>query len=145
VDDPYNLQRFVEEQERVIAGVLSELKQGRKRGHWIWFIFPQLKGLGRSETSRFFGISALPEAVAYLGHPILGSRLIHCTNLVNAVNGSSAEDMFGDIDAMKFRSSMTLFAQAISDNSVFIIALAKYFARQFDPLTMEQLRRQKSV
>jgi uncharacterized protein (DUF1810 family) len=145
VDDPYNLERFVEEQQRVIASVLSDLKQGRKRGHWMWFIFPQLRELGRSETSKFYGIASLQEAVAYLRHALLGPRLVNCTELVNAVNGSSAEDIFRDIDAMKFRSSMTLFAHAAPDNKVFIMALGKYFDGEFDPLTIDYLRRQKSI
>ncbi len=145
MDDPYDLDRFVEEQERVIASVLSDLKQGRKRGHWMWFIFPQLRGLGHSETSRYFGIASLQEAVAYLRHSILGPRLVSCTELVNAVNGRSAEDIFGDIDAMKFRSCMTLFAQAAPDNQVFTIALNKYFGGESDSLTIDYLRQQKSV
>src|SRR5690242_17701483 len=98
--DPYNLQRFVDAQEPVFTRALAELKQGRKRGHWIWFIFPQLKGLGHSANSEFYGISGLPEAVAYLEHPVLGPRLLECTRAVNAVDRHSAEDIFGEIDAM---------------------------------------------
>src|SRR5437879_6461964 len=112
MDDPFNLQRFVDAQQEVYAGVVSELKQGRKYGHWIWFIFPQLKGLGYSANSEFFGIASLREARAYLQHPVLGVRLGECTQLVNAVEGRSAKDIFGEIDAMKFRSCMTLFAKA---------------------------------
>jgi uncharacterized protein (DUF1810 family) len=138
-DDPYNLQRFVDAQESIIAGVITELKQGRKRGHWIWFIFPQLKGLGHSANSDLFGISSVQEAAAYLQHSMLGPRLIECTKLVNAVEGRSAEGIFGDIDAMKFRSSMTLFSQAALDNQIFIAALKKYFAGELDPLTIAQL------
>jgi uncharacterized protein (DUF1810 family) len=134
--DPHNLQRFVDAQQPVIARALAELRQGRKRGHWIWFIFPQVKGLGHSANSEYFGIASVQEAAAYLEHPILGPRLIECTQLVNAVEGRSAEDIFGDIDAMKFRSSMTLFAKATSDNQIFIAAIQKYFAGEFDPLTM---------
>ena len=92
-NDPYRLQRFVDAQEPVIAHVLEELKHGRKYGHWIWFIFPQLKGLGRSSTSEFYGISSLDEAKAYLQHPVLGARLIQCAELVIAVQGSDAEDI----------------------------------------------------
>src|SRR4029079_17249024 len=106
--DPYNLQRFVDAQEPVFPRVLGELRRERKYGHGICFIFPQLKGLGRSSTSEFFGISSLDEAKAYLEHPVLAPRLIECTELVNAVEGRDANDIFGDIDAMKFRSSMTL-------------------------------------
>jgi|SRR6185503_10350650 uncharacterized protein (DUF1810 family) len=133
--DPYDLQRFVDAQEPVFPRVLVELQQGRKYGHWIWFIFPQMKGLGRSSTSEFFGISSLAEARAYLKHPLLGPRLIKCSELVNAVEGSDAEEIFGDVDAMKFRSSMTLFAYADPSNRIFSAALEKYFAGQFDSLT----------
>jgi uncharacterized protein (DUF1810 family) len=138
-DDPYNLQRFVDAQESIIAGVITELQQGHKRGHWIWFIFPQLKGLGHSANSDLFGISSVQEAAAYLQHSMLGPRLIECTKLVNAVEGRSAEGIFGDIDAMKFRSSMTLFSQAALDNQIFSDAIKKYFAGELDPLTIAQL------
>jgi len=141
MDDPHNLQRFVEAQQPVFTGVLAELKHGSKRGHWMWFIFPQLKGLGMTAQSNFFGIASLQEAAAYLQHSVLGPRLKQCTQLVNAVEGRSAEDIFGHIDAMKFRSSMTLFAQATPDNEIFTDALEKYFAGEFDPLTIEYLRR----
>jgi uncharacterized protein (DUF1810 family) len=141
MDDPFNLQRFVDAQQPVFSGVIEELKHGSKRGHWMWFIFPQLKNLGRTAQSNFFGIASLQEAAAYLQHSVLGPRLKQCTQLVNAVEGRSAEDVFGQIDAMKFRSSMTLFAQATPDNQIFIDALQKYFAGEFDPLTIEYLRR----
>ena len=137
----YNLQRFVDAQQPVIDSVLAELRQGRKYGHWIWFTFPQLKGLGHSANSDFYGISSVDEATAYLRHPVLGPRLIECTQLVNAIDGYSAEDIFGDIDAMKFRSSMTLFAKAAPDNQVFVDALTKYFAGEFDPLSVARLQR----
>jgi uncharacterized protein (DUF1810 family) len=138
-DDPYNLQRFIDAQQSVFDSVIAELKHGRKRGHWIWFIFPQLKGLGHSANSEFFGIACLQEAAAYLQHPVLGPRLIECTQLINAVERHSAEDIFGEIDAMKFRSSMTLFAKATPDNQAFLDALTKYFAGEFDPLTIAHL------
>ena len=143
----YNLQRFVDAQQPVFAGVIVELGQGRKRSHWMWFIFPQLKGLGRTAQSTFFGISSVQEAAAYLQHPVLGPRLTQCTQLVNAVEGRSAEDIFGEIDAMKFRSSMTLFANATPahttpENQIFTDALEKYFAGEFDPLTIDYLRKQ---
>ena len=141
-DDPHNLHRFVDAQSPVIANVMAELRQGRKRGHWIWFVFPQLKGLGHSANSEFFGIDSAQEAGAYLKHPILGPRLIECTQLVNAVEGRSAEGIFGDIDAIKFRSSMTLFANATQDNQIFVDAIDKYFAGEFDPLTVTYLQRQ---
>jgi uncharacterized protein (DUF1810 family) len=145
MDDPYNLQRFVDAQQHVVASVIAELKQGRKRSHWMWFIFPQLKGLGHTAQSNFFGISSLLEAAAYVQHPVLGPRLKECTQLVNAVEGRSAEDIFGEIDAMKFRSSMTLFAKArpanaAPENQIFMDALEKYFAGELDPLTIARLR-----
>ena len=143
MDDP-NLQRFVDAQQHVFASVITELGQGNKRGHWMWFIFPQLKGLGRTAQSNFFGISSVQEAAAYLQHPVLGPRLIECTQLVNAIEGRSAEDIFGEIDAMKFRSSMTLFAHATPENQIFTDALQKYFAGEFDPLTITYLRKQTS-
>ena len=139
MDDPYNLQRFVDAQQHVYTSVLSELKQGRKRGHWIWFIFPQLKGLGHSPNSEFYGISSLQEASAYLQHPVLGLRICESVHLVNAVEGHAAEEIFGDIDAMKFHSSMTLFAMASPENQIFIHALQRYFAGEFDPMTLRIL------
>lgn len=109
----------------------------------MWFIFPQLKGLGRSSTSQMFGISGLEEAAAYLQHPVLGPRLRDCTQRVNAVHGRTAKDIFGDIDALKFRSSMTLFAKATPDNRIFIEVLEKYYAGEFDPLTVELLAKDR--
>jgi len=143
--DPYRLQRFIDAQEPVFSRVLAELAQGRKYGHWIWFIFPQMKGLGRSSTSEFFGVSSLGGARAYLQHPLLAPRLIKCTELVNAVEGRDAEEIFGDIDAMKFRSSMTLFAYADPDNRIFSAALAKYFAGEFDSRTTACLQEQGEI
>ena len=138
-DDPYNLQRFVDAQGPLIASALVELQHGRKRGHWIWFIFPQLKGLGRSANSEFFGISGLAEAQAYAEHPVLGARLTDCTQAVNVVKNRTVEDIFGEVDAMKFRSSMTLFASAAPKNEIFLAALATYFAGEPDPLTTQYL------
>jgi uncharacterized protein (DUF1810 family) len=135
-EDSYNLQRFVDAQQPVIESVYSELRHGRKRGHWMWFIFPQLKGLGHSANSEFLGISSLAEATSYLDDPVLGPRLIECTRIVNAIEHSSAEEIFGPIDAVKFRSSMTLFAKASGDNRIFADALSKYFSGEFDPLTL---------
>lgn len=137
--DPFNLQRFVDAQQSVIESVFAELRRGRKRGHWIWFVFPQLKGLGHSATSQRFGISSLDEAVSYVQHPVLGKRLIECAKLVIAVEGRSAEEIFGDIDAMKFRSCMTLFARAAPENMIFIEALNKYYAGQPDASTLSLL------
>lgn len=142
MNGPFNLQRFLDAQKNVIASVLSQLKQGRKCGHWIWFIFPQLKGLGHSSNSEFYGISSLQEARVYLQHPILGPRLRTCTELVNAIEGSSIEHVFGEVDAMKFRSSMTLFAEAAPQDQIFTEALTKYFEGDPDQLTLSRLQEQ---
>lgn len=139
VKDPYNLQRFVDTQNHVYADVRLELRGGRKEGHWMWFVFPQVQGLGRTSTSREFAISSRAEAEAYLMHPILGPRLRECASLVNSVEGASIEEIFGHPDYLKFRSSMTLFAQATDDNKVFLDALKKYFRGEFDPLTLQLL------
>ena len=137
--DPFQLSRFVLAQEDVIDDVLSELRQGRKTSHWMWFVFPQLKGLGHSSMAEKFGISSPAEAQAYLAHPVLGPRLVECTTLVNAVDGRSIEQIFGSVDALKFRSSMTLFAHVAAQQKVFTHALDKYFAGQQDGLTLSRL------
>jgi len=139
VDDPFDLKRFVDAQSAEYEDVLRELRAGRKRGHWIWFVFPQMKGLGRSSTSDYFGIGSLEEAVAYLRHPVLRPRLMECTALVNRIEGSSIDDIFGFHDNLKFRSSITLFAQAAEDNAQFTAALEKYFAGEADARTLELL------
>ena len=138
--DPYNLQRFVTAQQTCFEQVRSELRDGRKTSHWIWFVFPQIKGLGRSETSRKFAISSREEAQAYLNHPILGPRLLECTRLVTRLVGRSAVDIFGSPDDLKFRSCMTLFS-VVSDNKVFKDALNQYFGGEPDDLTIEILKR----
>ena len=137
--DPYDLQRFVTAQDPVYEGVRSELREGRKRGHWMWFVFPQLKGLGSSYMSEKFAIASLEEARAYLDHPVLGSRLRECTGLVTAVNDRSIEQVLGPIDALKFRSSMTLFERATIDNEIFRHALQKFFGGEPDALTSSRL------
>ena len=137
--DRFNLDRFLEAQDAVFENVRSELREGRKRTHWMWFIFPQIAGLGHSPMSKTFAISSLLEAEAYLKHPVLGPRLRECTQLVNAVEGRSISQIFGDPDDMKFRSSMTLFAHATTDNRVFQDALQKYFAGKHDQATIELL------
>jgi uncharacterized protein (DUF1810 family) len=139
VRDPYNLQRFVDAQNRVFDGVCAELREGRKRGHWMWFIFPQIKGLGRSHSASKYAIDSGEEAAAYLEHPVLGPRLRECTRLVNLVGGRSIEEIFGYPDDMKFRSSMTLFAHASPDNQVFLDALARYFGGESDHLTLARM------
>jgi uncharacterized protein (DUF1810 family) len=135
----YDLNRFIAAQAPVYARVLDELRAGRKASHWMWFVFPQIAGLGSSPTARFFAIVSLAEAVAYLRHPILGPRLAECTMLVNRIEGRSALDIFGSPDDLKFRSSMTLFREAASDNAVFRQALDKYFAGEPDRRTLEIL------
>lgn len=137
--EPYDLQRFVEAQAGCFERVCQELRNGRKESHWMWFIFPQLKGLGRSSMAERYGISSREEAEAYLAHPVLGARLRQCTELVLAVEGRSVEQIFGFPDDLKFRSSMTLFACVDSGESVFKIALKKYFAGKLDQLTIERL------
>jgi uncharacterized protein (DUF1810 family) len=126
--NPFHLNRFVEAQDPVYQQVCAELRRGQKTGHWIWFIFPQLRGLGRSYMAVKYGISSLQEAAAYVEHPILGNRLAACTQFVILVEGRSIDQIFGGIDTVKFRSSMTLFASVAPDNQVFKAALDKYFA-----------------
>lgn len=136
---PYDLERFVAAQEGAIEGAMEELRSGGKRRHWMWFVFPQIAGLGVSQTSAYYGIASLCEAKAYLAHPVLGPRLIECTQIVNALETDSAQSIFGSIDAMKFRSSMTLFAMAHGDGSVFEEALGKFFDSEPDALTLARI------
>ena len=133
------LERFVQAQDPVIDRVLAELSAGRKASHWMWFVFPQIQGLGRSPTARRFAISSRAEAEGYLRHEVLGPRLRECTRLVNAVDGRGVEEIFGHPDCLKFRSSMTLFAHAAVDNRIFLDALRKYFRGEEDALTVERL------
>jgi uncharacterized protein (DUF1810 family) len=137
--DPYNLQRFIEAQDRCYERVCQELSEGYKQSHWMWFIFPQLKGLGYSAIANHYGISSLQEAEAYLQHPILGPRLRHCTDLVVRTEGRSVEQIFGDPDDLKFRSCMTLFASTAGDTAIFKDALHKFFAGKPDQLTLRRL------
>lgn len=139
MDDPFDLQRFVSAQGAVYPQVVAELSAGAKRSHWIWFIFPQMKGLGHSPQSNFYGIGWLEEAQAYLSHPLLGARLEECTRLVVEVKGQTILKIFGSPDNLKFRSSMTLFSRAAPENAVFQDALKKYFAGDADPVTLEML------
>lgn len=139
VNDPFNLSRFIEAQKGVYSDVLNELRRGRKTGHWIWYIFPQIAGLGLSGMSRRYSISSLDEAKAYAEHPVLGQSLIECVELVLAVEGKSAEQIFGHLDALKFRSCLTLFAAADNDNETYQRALNKYFDGSPDPLTIQAL------
>ena len=137
--DPYNLQRFVDAQSSVFEQVISELRQGRKRGHWIWFIFPQIGGLAHSATAARFAISSRQEAEAYLNHPILGPRLRECTRLLTLVEGRSIQEILGFPDDLKFRSSLTLFARVTPDNRIFQDALDKFYGGEYDALTLERL------
>ncbi len=140
-NDPFGLSRFVEAQDRVYGSVLAELKSGQKRSHWMWFIFPQIAGLGHSATSMHYSIKSVEEARAYLGHPVLGKRLVECSAVLLDVEGRSASAIFGYPDDMKLKSSMTLFASAASDpHSVFDQVLDKYFQGQRDSATLEIMR-----
>jgi uncharacterized protein (DUF1810 family) len=137
--DPFNLQRFVDAQERVYPQVCAELRARRKESHWMWFVFPQIAGLGQSATSSHFAIASLDEARAYLAHPILGPRLRECVRLTLAIDGRTAREIFGPVDAMKFRSSLTVFANAVSDEPLFAECLDKFFSGSSDPATLERL------
>ena len=137
--DPFDLQRFVEAQEPVIDDVKQELRSGRKRSHWMWYIFPQIVGLGHSEMSRRYAIASREEAGAYLSHPVLGPRLRECTDLVNSLDGRSANDVFGSPDDLKFRSSMTLFEAVANDPEPFETALEKYYDGDRDQKTLNRL------
>jgi len=139
MEDPYRLERFVTAQDPFYEAAVSELRTGRKVGHWMWFIFPQFRGLGRTSTSREFAISSLTEAQAYLRHPVLGPRLIRCAQTLTGIEGKSADEIFGSLDAMKLRSSMTLFMIAAPDKLVFAEVLAKYFHGSPDKRTIALL------
>jgi uncharacterized protein (DUF1810 family) len=136
-DDPYGLGRFVAAQDahRTYEAAAAELRRGRKTSHWMWFVFPQIAGLGFSATSQRYAISSLDEARAYLAHPVLGPRLIECAGIVAATQGRTAEQIFGEIDAMKLRSSVTLFLRAAPGEPVFAGVLTEYFDGEPDPAT----------
>jgi uncharacterized protein (DUF1810 family) len=137
--NPFNLQRFVDAQAPVYDEVRQELKVARKQSHWMWFIFPQIAGLGQSPMSVRFAVASLDEAKAYLAHPVLGARLKECAQLTLDVEGKTARDIFGSIDEIKFRSSMTLFARAAPDEDIFQRCLDKYFAGASDPATLAKI------
>jgi uncharacterized protein (DUF1810 family) len=142
--DPFDLKRFVDAQERVYETALAELRAGRKRSHWIWFVFPQLQGLGTSPTATRYGITSLAEAKAYLDHGMLGPRLRECARVVAGIPGSSADEIFGWPDNLKVRSSMTLFARATESAEVqadFRAVLDRLYDGVEDALTVEQLAR----
>ena len=136
---PFDLQRFVDAQQGVYAQATAELARGAKTSHWMWFVFPQLKSLGRSATARHFGIASSAEALAYWQHPVLGPRLRECTQLLLAVAGRGAEQIFGHVDAIKLRSSMTLFEAVAPEAACFAQVLDRYFAGQRDALTLAEI------
>jgi len=139
-EDPYNLTRFVSAQEDNYAQALAELQSGRKRSHWMWYIFPQIDGLGWSATSRFYAIKNLDEAQAYLNHPVLGQRLLECAQAILDVNGQSATEILGSPDDLKLRSCATLFAQVSPTGSVFAQLIEKYFDGNRDEKTLQLLQ-----
>lgn len=141
MNDPYSLQRFVEAQQPVYPQALAELQAGRKRSHWMWFVFPQLQGLGHSEMARRYAISGAKEAHAYLAHPLLGPRLQDCTRTLLQHSDRLARDILGAPDDLKFRSSMTLFAAVADEPELFEQALAAFFDGKADRLTLERLGR----
>jgi uncharacterized protein (DUF1810 family) len=141
MDDRYDLQRFVAAQDvgRTYDQATAELRRGRKTSHWMWFVFPQITGLGQSPVSRLYAISGLAEAKAYLAHPVLGPRLVECAAIVAGLSGRTAEQIFGGIDALKLRSSMTLFRRAAPDEPVFGQVLDQYFGGKPDPATDQRI------
>lgn len=132
----YNLNRFVEAQSNIYAQVVRELRQGRKTSHWMWYVFPQIKGLGHSAAAMYYAISSLDEATQYLDHPVLGNRLIECCRILLGLENKTAGDIFGSVDAMKLKSSMTLFS-LVSDNPVFSRVLDKYYKGIKDSATLK--------
>ncbi len=139
--DPFGLERFVAAQKSSYAGALEELKAGQKRSHWMWYVFPQIEGLGFSATSRTYAIKSIEEATSYLSHPILGPRLRECCEALMALRGRSASAIFGFPDDLKLRSSMTLFAAAAGPGSIYEKIIEKYFSGEGDSKTLEILKR----
>jgi uncharacterized protein (DUF1810 family) len=139
LSDPFELRRFVDAQQPVYQKVVSELRGGHKRSHWIWFIFPQIAGLGHSPISQYYAIQSLDEARSYLAHPVLGPRLIECTQILLDLRDGSISEILGSPDDLKFRSSMTLFSQASNDGDSFRAALTKYFEGKPDSSTLSRL------
>lgn len=140
--DAFDLRRFVAAQDAggSYRGAVTELRAGRKSGHWMWYVFPQIAGLGHSPTSKQYAIRSVDEARAYLAHPVLGPRLLECAGILAALSGRTAEDILGGIDAMKLRSSMTLFQHAAPDESAFSSVLGQYFGGVPDPATQQLIR-----
>ena len=144
--DPFDLERFVEAQSETYGRAVAEIRSGRKRSHWMWFVFPQLQGLGYSAMAKRYGITGLAEARAYLAHPVLGARLHECAEVLDGLDsGGSAADIFGSTDTKKLQSSLTLFAQAAGRDSIFERLLCKYYAGGRDDLTMAMLQLQGRV
>jgi uncharacterized protein (DUF1810 family) len=139
MDDPFDLKRFVDAQEPVYGQVCAELKRGRKTSHWIWFIFPQIAGLGHSPMAVRYAIASLDEARAYLEHPVLGARLRQCCDLLAAHEGKSIEEIMGWPDDLKLKSSMTLFARASANDAVFVRILEMFFGGAMDGATLERV------
>jgi len=139
METDFDLERFVRAQAPVYATVLGELHAGHKRTHWMWFIFPQLGGLGHSEMARRYAIRSADEAAAYLAHPVLGARLRECATIVDSLDGPTVDEIFGHPDALKFRSSMTLFADVAPDEAVFQDCIDKYFDGEADDETLARL------
>lgn len=137
--DSFNLGRFVEAQQSDYSTAIAEIQRGRKQSHWIWFILPQLKGLGRSEISERYGISGISEARAYLEHPVLGQRLVECVKAILSHKMVPVESILGDVDALKFRSCLTLFSKAEPSSQLFLSALQQCFGGKPDPKTLELL------
>jgi len=138
--DQYNLDRFIAAQEAAYQDVVLELKAGQKRTHWMWFIFPQIDGLGHSTKAKYFAIKSIEEARAYWDHPILGSRLLECATLVDNIKSRTASEIFGSPDDLKFRSSLTLFTQALGTLNLFEDLLRKHFAGDLDDMTLAILK-----
>ncbi|MCI5221086.1 MAG: DUF1810 domain-containing protein [Candidatus Electrothrix sp. AR4] len=140
MSDKFSLQRFVNAQNPVLEQVVQELRQGRKQTHWMWFVFPQVFGLGCSAIAERYAIRSMAEATAYLDHPILGNRLLECVALTRKIEQKNAKEVFGYPDDLKFRSSLTLFRETAKEESLFSDALEKYFAGEHDTRTLEILR-----
>ena len=140
MDDPFNLQRFVDAQDSVYPQVLDELRHGKKTSHWMWFVFPQIAGLGRSATAQRYAISSVDEASAYLDHPVLAPRLVECVNELLGVDERTAEQIFGSVDALKLRSCLTLFLAVSGGEQLFEDALDKYYDGVPDLETLTAIR-----
>ena len=142
MSDPFNLERFMRAQARVYQSVLEELTDGEKRTHWMWYIFPQIQGLGRTTTAQKYAISSMNEAIAYFDHAVLGPRLVECTKVVVDLNGRTAKQIFHSPDYLKFRSCMTLFESAVPHVPIFHSALLKYYDGNRDQKTLDILKQQ---